>query len=206
MWSSRGRVAGGVIGGTIVAMMALAWVWGGLMVGPGTAQAESKKESDTAPRAIIKTKFGEMEIKFFPDRAPKHVENFLKLAKKGFYDGTIFHRVIPGFMIQGGDPNTKDANKKDVYGQGGPGYSVDAEFNETPHKRGIVSMARAQDPNSAGSQFYIVVEDSFFLDRKYTVFGEVVKGMGVADKIVNQPREMKDNPVERIEMTVKVVE
>ncbi len=206
MWSSRGRVAGGVIGGTIVAMMALAWVWGGLMVGPGTAQAESKKESDTAPRAIIKTKFGEMEIKFFPDRAPKHVENFLKLAKKGFYDGTIFHRVIPGFMIQGGDPNTKDANKKDVYGQGGPGYSVDAEFNETPHKRGIVSMARAQDPNSAGSQFYIVVEDSFFLDRKYTVFGEVVKGMGVADKIVNQPREMRDNPVERIEMTVKVVE
>jgi len=206
MWSSRGRVAGGVIGGTIVAMMALAWVWGGLMVGPGTAQAESKKESATVPRAIIKTKFGEMEIKFFPDRAPKHVENFLKLAKKGFYDGTIFHRVIPGFMIQGGDPYTKDANKKDVYGQGGPGYSVDAEFNETPHKRGIVSMARAQDPNSAGSQFYIVVEDSFFLDRKYTVFGEVVKGMGVADKIVNQPREMRDNPVERIEMTVKVVE
>lgn len=206
MWSSRGRVAGGVIGGTIVAMMALAWVWGGLMVGPGTAQAESKKESSTAPRAIIKTKFGEMEIKFFPDGAPKHVENFLKLAKKGFYDGTIFHRVIPGFMIQGGDPNTKDANKKDVYGQGGPGYSVDAEFNDTPHKRGIVSMARAQDPNSAGSQFYIVVEDSFFLDRKYTVFGEVVKGMGVADKIVNQPREMRDNPVERIEMTVKVVE
>ena len=206
MWSSRGRVAGGVIGGTIVAMTVLAWVWGGLMVGPGTAQAESKKESDTAPRAIIKTKFGEMEIKFFPDRAPKHVENFLKLAKKGFYDGTIFHRVIPGFMIQGGDPNTKDANKKDVYGQGGPGYSVDAEFNETPHKRGIVSMARAQDPNSAGSQFYIVVEDSLFLDRKYTVFGEVVKGMGVADKIVNQPREMKDNPVERIEMTVKVVD
>ncbi len=206
MWSSRGRVAGGVIGGTIVAMTVLAWVWGGLMVGPGTAQAESKKESDTAPRAIIKTKFGEMEIKFFPDRAPKHVENFLKLAKKGFYDGTIFHRVIPGFMIQGGDPYTKDANKKDVYGQGGPGYSVDAEFNETPHKRGIVSMARAQDPNSAGSQFYIVVEDSFFLDRKYTVFGEVVKGMGVADKIVSQPREMRDNPVERIEMTVKVVE
>ena len=206
MWSSRGRVAGGVIGGTIVAMTVLAWVWGGLMVGPGTAQAESKKESATAPRAIIKTKFGEMEIKFFPDRAPKHVENFLKLAKKGFYDGTIFHRVIPGFMIQGGDPNTKDANKKDVYGQGGPGYSVDAEFNETPHKRGIVSMARAQDPNSAGSQFYIVVEDSLFLDRKYTVFGEVVKGMGVADKIVNQPREMKDNPVERIEMTVKVVD
>ena len=206
MWSSRGRVAGGVIGGTIVAMTVLAWVWGGLMVGPGTAQAESKKESDTAPRAIIKTKFGEMEIKFFPDRAPKHVENFLKLAKKGFYDGTIFHRVIPGFMIQGGDPNTKDANKKDVYGQGGPGYSVDAEFNETPHKRGIVSMARAQDPNSAGSQFYIVVEDSLFLDRKYTVFGEVVKGMGVADKIVNQPREMRDNPVERIEMTVKVVD
>ncbi|MFQ5931386.1 MAG: peptidylprolyl isomerase, partial [Nitrospiraceae bacterium] len=141
------------------------------MVGPGTAQAESKKESARAPLAIIKTKFGEMEIKFFPDRAPKHVENFLKLAKSGFYNGTIFHRVIPGFMIQGGDPYTKDANKKDVYGQGGPGYSVDAEFNDTPHKRGVVSMARAPDPNSAGSQVFLGVKDSFFWDRTYTGFG-----------------------------------
>lgn len=162
--------------------------------------------SEKGPKAIIKTKLGDIEIKFFPDRAPKHVENFIKLAKKGDYNGTIFHRVIPGFMIQGGDPNTKDPNKKELYGMGGPGYSIKAEFNDTPHKRGIVSMARSNDPDSAGSQFFIVVEDSPFLDGKYTVFGQVVKGMGVADKIVNQPRDARDNPTERIEMTVTVVE
>ncbi len=159
-----------------------------------------------APRAIIKTKHGEIELRFFLDRAPKHVENFLTLAKAGFYDKTIFHRVIPGFMIQGGDPNTKDPNKKHLYGTGGPGYGVKAEFNSTPHSRGILSMARSQDPDSAGSQFYIVVSDSPFLDNKYTVFGEVVKGMEVADKIVNEPRDRKDVPFGRIEMTVKVVE
>jgi peptidyl-prolyl cis-trans isomerase B (cyclophilin B) len=170
-------------------------------------------------RAIIKTKFGDMEIKFLPDVAPKHVENFIKLAKSGLYNGTIFHRVIPGFMIQGGDPNTKDSLKKDTYGQGGPGHNVKAEFSELPHKRGVVSMARAQDPDSAGSQFFIVIEDSRFLDRKYTIFGEVVKGIGVADKIAGQPRVTCqtgspnppdkgpcDNPLERIEMTVLVVE
>lgn len=161
---------------------------------------------DKGPKVIIKTKFGEIEIKFFPDKAPKHVENFIKLAKSGFYNGTIFHRVIPGFMIQGGDPNTKDLNKKELYGMGGPGHSIKAEFNDTPHKRGIVSMARSNDPDSAGSQFFIVVEDSPFLDGKYTAFGQVVKGMGFADKIVNQPRDARDNPVERIEMTVTVVE
>ncbi|MEK6618513.1 MAG: peptidylprolyl isomerase [Nitrospirota bacterium] len=155
---------------------------------------------------MIKTKFGEIEIKFFEDIAPKHVENFIKLAKDGFYNGTIFHRVIPGFMIQGGDPNTKDPAKKETYGQGGPDYNVKAEFSDTPHKRGIVSMARAADPDSAGSQFFIVVEDSRFLDRKYTAFGEVVKGIGVADKIVNVPKDNRDNPLERVEMTVTVVE
>jgi len=170
------------------------------------AAEAGKTSSDKAPRAIISTKFGDMEILFFPDRAPQHVDNFVKLAKDGVYDGTIFHRIIPGFMIQGGDPNTKDPNKKHLYGMGGPGHSVNAEFNDTPHKRGIVSMARGQDPNSAGSQFFIVVEDSRFLDNKYTVFGEIVKGIGVADKIVNLPRDRKDNPKERVEMKVKVVE
>jgi len=159
-----------------------------------------------APRAIIKTKFGDIEIEFYPDVAPKHVENFVKLSKGGFYNGTIFHRVIPGFMIQGGDPNTKDTLKKETYGQGGPGHNVKAEFNDIPHKRGIVSMARAADPDSAGSQFFIVVEDSRFLDRKYTVFGQVKKGIGVADKIVNLPRDERDNPKERAEMTVTIVE
>lgn len=157
-----------------------------------------------APRAIITTKFGQMELVFFPELAPKHVESFLGLAKKGFYNGTIFHRVIPGFMIQGGDPNTKDPSKPETYGLGGPGYNLPAEFNRLSHERGIVSMARAADPNSAGSQFFIVVDKASFLDGQYTVFGEVVKGMEVADKIVNQPRDSRDNPLERIEMTVEV--
>lgn len=165
-----------------------------------------KTDAPKSARAIIKTKFGDLEIKFYPDVAPKHVENFIQLAKAGFYNGTIFHRVIPGFMIQGGDPNTKDSLKKDTYGQGGPGHTVKAEFSDIPHKRGILSMARAADPDSAGSQFFIVVEDSRFLDRKYSVFGEVTKGIGVADKIVNMPRDERDNPRERVEMTVTIVE
>jgi peptidyl-prolyl cis-trans isomerase B (cyclophilin B) len=165
-----------------------------------------KAEASKGPRAVIKTKFGDIEVKFFPDVAPKHVENFIKLAKDGFYNGTIFHRVIPGFMIQGGDPNTKDSLKKETYGQGGPGYSIKAEFSDMPHKRGAVSMARANDPDTAGSQFFIVVEDSRFLDNKYSVFGEVVKGIGVTDKIVNLPRDERDNPKERVEMTVTISE
>jgi peptidyl-prolyl cis-trans isomerase B (cyclophilin B) len=114
--------------------------------------------------------------------------------------------VIPGFMIQGGDPNTKDPAKKAQYGSGGPGYTIKAEFNDTPHKRGVLSMARTNDPDSAGSQFFICVENSPFLDGKYTAFGEVVKGMGVADKIVQTPRDSHDNPNDRIEMTVTIVE
>ncbi len=160
---------------------------------------------EATPTAVIETKFGDIELRFFPDVAPKHVENFLTLAKSGFYDGTIFHRVIPGFMIQGGDPNTKGTNKS-LYGTGGPDHSVKAEFSNRPHKRGILSMARSQDPDSAGSQFFIVVEDSNFLDGQYTVFGEVVKGMDIADKIVAQKRDGRDNPLERIEMNVRLVE
>ena len=154
--------------------------------------------------AVIETKFGKIEIQFFEDKAPGHVKNFKDLAKKGFYDGTIFHRVIPGFMIQGGDPNTKSDDRSN-HGMGGPGYSIKAEFNDTPHKRGILSMARSQDPNSAGSQFYIVVKDSAFLDGKYTAFGKVLSGMTVADQIVNAPKDRRDNPNERIEMKVKVI-
>jgi len=154
--------------------------------------------------AVIETKFGKIEIQFFKDKAPGHVKNFKDLAKKGFYDGTIFHRVIPGLMIQGGDPNTKSDDRSN-HGMGGPGYSIKAEFNNTPHKRGILSMARSQDPNSAGSQFYIVVKDSAFLDGKYTAFGKVLSGMTVADQIVNAPRDRGDNPNERIEMKVKVI-
>jgi peptidyl-prolyl cis-trans isomerase B (cyclophilin B) len=164
---------------------------------------ETKKMSET--RAIIETKFGAIELKFFPDVAPGHVNNFIELSKKGFYDKTIFHRVIPGFMIQGGDPNSREANKSQ-HGTGGPGYQLKAEFNDKPHKRGILSMARSGHPDSAGSQFFICVQDAPFLDRQYTVFGEVVSGMEVADKIVSQPRDAGDNPNERIEMTVKIIE
>lgn len=164
---------------------------------------EIKKMAET--RAIIETKFGKMELKFFPDVAPNHVNNFIELAKKGFYDGTTFHRVIPGFMIQGGDPNSKDPDKS-RHGMGGPGYTVKAEFNATPHKRGTLSMARSGHPDSAGSQFFICVADARFLDRQYTAFGEVVAGMEVADKIVSQQRDRNDNPNERIEMKVKIVE
>ncbi len=183
--------------------LSVSGVWS---VAAADTTTNSKAEAPKGPRAIIKTKFGDIEIKFYSDVAPKHVENFTKLAKSGFYNGTIFHRVIPGFMIQGGDPNTKDSLKKDIYGQGGPGHTVKAEFSDIPHKRGIVSMARAADPDTAGSQFFIVVEDSRFLDRKYSVFGEVTKGIGVADKIVNLARDERDNPRERVEMTVTIVE
>jgi cyclophilin family peptidyl-prolyl cis-trans isomerase len=164
---------------------------------------EIKKMSETT--AIIETTLGNIELKFFPDVAPNHVKNFLDLAKKGFFDGTTFHRVIPGFMIQGGDPNSKNPDKS-KHGMGGPGYTVKAEFNDKPHKRGTLSMARAQDPDSAGSQFFICVADAAFLNKQYTVFGEVVSGMPVVDKIVNQPRDKRDNPNDRIEMKVKIVE
>jgi peptidyl-prolyl cis-trans isomerase B (cyclophilin B) len=154
---------------------------------------------------VISTKYGDIVIEFFPKKAPNHAKNFIKLAQSGFYDGCTFHRVIPGFMIQGGDPNTKDKDRTND-GLGGPGYTIDAEFNDIPHNRGIVSMARSQNPNSAGSQFFIVVKASYFLDKKYTVFGKVIEGMEVVDKIVSVPRDDKDNPYERIEMTVKIMD
>jgi peptidyl-prolyl cis-trans isomerase B (cyclophilin B) len=169
------RIKANMVAATIV-------LGGSLLLGMGALFAADnapagKPEGAKASKAVIKTKFGDMEIVFFPEKAPKHVENFIALAKSGFYNGTIFHRVIPGFMIQGGDPNTKDPNKPEAYGQGGPSQRLKAEFNDIPHRRGILSMARTSDPNSAGSQFFIVVKDSNFLDGQYTAFGEVVKGM-----------------------------
>ena len=148
-----------------------------------------------APRATIETRLGSIEIELLPDKAPGHVKNFLDLARKGLYDGTTFHRVIPGFMIQGGDPNTKDARAPARrHGTGGPGYQIKAEFNDVSHKRGIVSMARSSNPDSAGSQFFIVVKDYPSLDRQYTVFGRVVKGMEAADAIVNSPATRTTTP------------
>ena len=149
--------------------------------------------------ALIETNFGNIKIKLLPEIAPETVRNFITLTKSSFYDGTLFHRVIPKFMIQGGDPNTKESDKS-VWGQGGPGYNLKAEFNSRSHLRGIVSMARANDPDSAGSQFFIVTSDSTFLDRQYTVFAEVVEGLEIADKIVNLPRDSNDCPLEEAKM------
>ena len=149
----------------------------------------------------IKTNFGSIKLTLLSDIAPETVRNFSKLTGSGFYNGTLFHRVIPGFMIQGGDPNTKSPDKS-MWGQGGPGYNLKAEFNSRSHLRGIVSMARSTDPDSAGSQFFIVTSDSTFLDKQYTVFGEVTEGMEVADKIVNLPRDGNDCP----EQEAKILE
>jgi peptidyl-prolyl cis-trans isomerase B (cyclophilin B) len=158
------------------------------------AAAEEKPMSEYENKvAELHTSAGEIHIRFFPDVAPNHVRNFIDLASKGFYNGTKFHRVIPGFMIQGGDPNTKEGDPA-TWGTGGADTNVKAEFSPVSHKRGIVSMARAQHPDSASSQFFIVVKDSTFLDRQYSVFGQVTKGMDVADKIVGAPRGAQDRP------------
>lgn len=160
--------------------------------------------------AVISTSYGDLTVAFWPDVAPKTVENFKKLAREGFYDGTAFHRIIKGFMIQGGCPNTK-AGARGMPGTGDPGYKVKAEFNEKPHVRGVISMARAQHPDSAGCQFFIVHGDARFLDRQYTAFGQLVGGDDVLDRIANVPTKSggggeKSTPIDRIEVkSVKIV-
>jgi len=144
--------------------------------------------------AVLDTNLGRIVLRFFDDKAPNHVSNFKKLAREGYYDGTKFHRVIPGFMIQGGDPNSKSDNRS-IHGTGGPGYKVNQEFNDTPHDRGILSAARSSDPNSAGSQFFLMVARSPHLDRQYTAYGEIIEGIEVVDKIVALPRDNRDNPL-----------
>lgn len=170
---------------------------------PLMAQTAGKGKKVSASRdyantlATLQTDVGDIKIKFLYDKAPNHAKNFIELADKGFYNGTFFHRVIPGFMIQGGDPNTKisPADPSKPYGTGDNGNNrIKAEFNDVSHKRGIVSMARSSDPNSASSQFFIVVKDSTFLDGQYSAFGEVVSGMDVADKIASAPRNSSDLP------------
>jgi peptidyl-prolyl cis-trans isomerase B (cyclophilin B) len=196
----------------------------GMALLTGTALAQEKKEGSAETKkpqadaatatnevAVIKTSAGEMVVEFWPDVAPKHVENFKKLAKQGFYDGTAFHRIIKGFMIQGGDPNTKDPKKEDSYGMGGPGYNVNAEFNERKHVRGVLSMARSQDPNSAGSQFFIMLGPAPSLDRQYTGFGKLIKGEEVLAKIGDTPvgpsrSGEPSKPRQRVELqSIKVV-
>jgi peptidyl-prolyl cis-trans isomerase B (cyclophilin B) len=152
---------------------------------------EEKKESSpmsvSNEVAVIKTNEGEMVVQFWTDAAPNTVENFKKLARHGFYDGTIFHRIVKGFMIQGGDPNSKDPAKENSYGEGGPGYNLKAEFNDHSHDRGVISMARGPDPDSAGSQFFICLAPVHRLDHQYTAFGKLIKGQDVLEKIGDTP-------------------
>ncbi|THB67682.1 MAG: peptidylprolyl isomerase [Desulfovibrio sp.] len=164
----------------------------------GSALAQDETAGE--PVVVLSTTQGDIKIRFFPDVAPAHVESFLAHAESGYFTGTTFHRVIPGFVIQGGDPNSKDDDPtNDGYGghsSAGPGTYLPAEFNSIPHERGILSMARSQHPDSAGSQFFICVADVPSLDNQYTVFGQVVAGMDVADRIVNAPRDSRDRPLE----------
>jgi peptidyl-prolyl cis-trans isomerase B (cyclophilin B) len=161
--------------------------------------------------AVIKTSEGEMVIQFWTDAAPNTIENFKKLARQGFYDGTIFHRIVKDFMIQGGDPNSKDPAKENSYGQGGPDYKIKAEFNDHPHDRGVMSMARSADPDSAGSQFFICLAPVHRLDHQYTTFGKLIKGDDVLEKIGNIPVERNaqgepSKPTKRVAIeSVKIV-
>jgi peptidyl-prolyl cis-trans isomerase B (cyclophilin B) len=157
-------------------------------------------------RAILETSVGRMVVEFWPEVAPNTVENFKKLARQGYYDGTAFHRIIKGFMIQGGDCLTKDPSKASLWGTGGPGYHIQAEFNSRPHVRGVLSMARSQDPDSAGSQFFICLADARFLDGKYTAFGCLAEGDDVLEAIGNTPVSTgsggeKSRPATRVELT-----
>ena len=178
---------------------------------------KSKESVMDKDRAVISTQFGDIVLEFFDEIAPKHVESFKLHAQNGYYNGTTFHRVIPGFMIQGGDPLTKSEDRS-RHGTGGnaakyfgigtesdeSSWDLPAEFSATPHARGILSMARSNNPDSGGSQFFICVADARFLDNQYTVFGKVVSGMDVVDAIVSSPRDVRDNPDDRIEMKVRL--
>lgn len=147
-------------------------------------------------KAIIQTQGGKIEADLFDQVAPKTVANFVKLANSVFYDQLLFHRIVPGFVIQGGDPLTKDISLRELWGTGGPGWKIDAEFSKLTHSRGTLSMARSHDPNSAGSQFFIVLKDSFFLDGQYTIFGKVIEGMDVVDSIAALKTDSKETPIE----------
>ena len=167
---------------------------------------EENKNVNANEVAVIKTTEGDMVVQFWPDVAPKTVENFKTLARKGFYDGTCFHRVIKDFMIQGGDPLTKDASKESQWGTGDPGYKVKAEFNDRQHDRGVLSMARSNDPDSAGSQFFICHGNPHFLDHQYTAFGKLVKGDDVLEKIATTPTHPPDRPNKKMGVeSIKIV-
>src|SRR5881227_40899 len=164
-----------------------------LLLSSALFAAEENQENPTMnvsnEVAIIKTSEGNMVVQFWNDTAPNTIENFKKLARQGFYDGTIFHRIVKGFMIQGGDPNSKDPAKESTYGAGDPGYRIKAEFNNHSHDRGVISMARGPDPDSAGSQFFICLAPVRRLDGQYTTFGKLIRGVDVLEKIGDTPVE-----------------
>jgi peptidyl-prolyl cis-trans isomerase B (cyclophilin B) len=160
---------------------------GSALVTASILAEENKSMSPSNDVAVIKTSEGEIVVQFWTDAAQNTIENFKKLARQGFYDGTIFHRIIRGFMIQGGDPNSKDPSKENRYGEGGPGYQIKAEFNDHKHDRGVISLARGPDPDSAGSQFFVCLATVPRLDGKYTTFGKLIKGEDVLEKIGDTP-------------------
>ena len=173
-----------------------------------------EKESEVA---VISTNFGDMVVEFYPDIAPMHVGSFMALANEEYFNGTTFHRVIPGFMIQGGDPNSRNENRA-THGTGGRAgkffglgneedpstWLIPQEFSDTPHVKGILSMARTNDPNSASSQFFVCHDNANFLDNNYTVFGKVIDGLDIIDEIANVAKDQNDNPLERVEMSIRI--
>src|SRR5438034_2627634 len=188
----------------------------GVLLTSAIFATDEKKEEKTPMNssnevAVIKTSEGDMVVQFWTDAAPNTIENFKKLARQGLYNGTIFHRIVKGFMIQGGDPNSKDPAKEDSYGQGGPGYKVKAEFNNHSHDRGVISMARGPDPDSAGSQFFICLAPVRRLDGQYTTFGKLIRGVDVLEKIGDTPVERNaqgevSKPTKRVVIeSVKIV-
>ena len=196
--------------------MRLSIVFAMLLSAAAVLAAEEKKQKEAPMNssnevAVIKTSEGDMVLQFWTDAAPNTIENFKKLARQGFYDGTIFHRIIKQFMIQGGDPNSKDPAKEDSYGEGGPDHNIKAEFNDHPHERGVISMARGPDPDSAGSQFFICLAPVHRLDHQYTTFGKLIKGDDVLEKIGDTPvtknsRGEQSKPTKRVVIeSVKIV-
>ena len=184
------------------------------ILGIGVLFMTYEKENEVA---VISTNFGDMIVEFYPEIAPMHVESFVALTNEEYFNGTTFHRVIPGFMVQGGDPNSRNVNRA-THGTGGRAgkffglgneedpstWLIPQEFNDTPHVKGILSMARTNDPNSASSQFFICHDNANFLDNNYTVFGKVIQGLDIIDEIANVAKDQNDNPLERIEMSVRI--
>jgi peptidyl-prolyl cis-trans isomerase B (cyclophilin B) len=180
----------------------------------GVLFMSTEKENNVA---VISTNFGDMVVEFYPDIAPMHVESFIALANEEYFNGTTFHRVIPGFMIQGGDPNSRNENRA-THGTGGRAgkffglgneedpstWLIPQEFSDTPHVKGILSMARTNDPNSASSQFFVCHDNANFLDNNYTVFGKVIDGLDIIDEIANVAKDQNDNPLERVEMSIRI--